>query len=36
MPIGADRPSRVRNLPLALSIAVTVKGTQIRCTSWSM
>src|SRR5690606_6726559 len=36
MPMGADRPSRVRNLPLVLSIAVTVNGTQIRCTSWSM
>src|SRR3546814_20708816 len=36
MPIGADRPSRGRNLPLALSIPVTVIGVQMRWTSWSM
>ncbi len=36
MPIGEDSPARVRNLPLALSIAVAVNGSQMRCTSWSM
>ena len=30
MPIGEDSPSRVRNLPLALSTAVAVNGAQIR------
>src|SRR5574343_1729385 len=36
MPIGEDRLSRERNLPVALSMAVTVKVGQMRCTSWSM
>ena len=36
MPIGDDRPARVRNLPLALSMAVAVNGSQIRWMSWSM
>src|SRR5574343_1144975 len=36
MPIGEDRLSRERNLPVALSMAVTVKVGQMRCTYWSM
>ena len=36
MPIGDDRLSRLRKLPVALSIPVTVKVGQMRCTSWSM
>jgi hypothetical protein len=36
MPIGEDSPSRSRNLPVALSMAVAVIGAQMRCTSWSM
>jgi hypothetical protein len=36
MPIGDERPARLRNLPEALSIAVTCIGAQMRCTSWSM